>query len=108
MRRKRVWLLLTTIPTFRARVMATATLRHRYGHRYGYGRGYGYGHRYGYGHGYGYGYHHGYAHPDYRGTAPRYASGERGYVHPHHYGYGSTGYGHRYGHPHRPDGMRNY
>ncbi len=74
----------------------------------GYGYGHRYGHRYGYGRGYGYGYRHGYAHPDYRGTAPRYASGERGYVHPHHYGYGPTRYHHRYGHPHRPVGMRNY
>ncbi len=76
------------------------------GYGYGYGHRYGYRHRYGYGHGYGYGYRHGYAHPDYRGTAPRFAYGERGYVHPHHYG--PTGYGHRYGYPHRPVGMRNY
>ncbi len=60
------------------------------------------------GRGYGYGYRHGYAHPYYHGAGPRFAFGERAYAHPNHYGYGPAGYGHRYGHPHRPVGMRNY
>src|SRR5208282_4288374 len=55
----------------------------------------------GYRHGYG-----GYAHRYFRGAGPRYAYGERGYVHPH--PYGPTAYGHRYPYPRRPVGVRGW